>query len=359
MFGTKMNLYKEIYRAEQFPIFQNRMFESTEKAKNCIKDDILLVQDLETGLIFNQAFKPELMQYDAEYQNEQAVSSVFRKHLHNVSEIIQKHFKSCSLIEVGCGKGHFLEQLQEIGFEVTGLDPIYEGSNPAIVKEYFSPEIGLRADGIILRHVLEHAEDPIGFISNLRDSNGGKGKIYIEVPCFDWICKHCAWFDIFYEHVNYFRLDDFYQMFGIVYEAGHTFGGQYLYVIADLSTIRVPTFTAVNSIELPGAFFDKVNQYASRLRNGTASAIWGGASKGVIFALFMQRAGVKIDTVIDINPAKQGKYLPATGLKVDSPEVAIKNLPLGADIFVMNSNYLCEIADLTDNNFNYLTVDVV
>jgi hypothetical protein len=263
---------------------------------------------------------------------------------------------------VGCGKGYFLEQLQGLGFEITGLDPAYEGSNPSVIKEYFSPQIGLRADGIILRHVLEHVQDPVGFLSNIRESNGGTGKIYIEVPCFDWICKHRAWFDIFYEHVNYFRPRDFDRMFGRVYELGHTFGGQYLYVVADLATIKMPTYNESDCFEFPRDFLDTVNRYAARLRtqhteHRTAPAIWGGASKGVIFALFMERAGAKIDIVVDINPAKQGKHLAATGLQVRSPAEAMRMLTPGADLFVMNSNYLNEIQELTAHQFNYLLVE--
>ena len=201
-----MKRYREIYRAEQLPVFQNRMFHSEEEAKNCVKGDVVLVQDLATGLIFNRAFGPELMQYDADYQNEQAISPVFREHLTNVSEVVQKHFQGHSLIEVGRGKGYFLEQLQHLGFDITGLDPTYEGSNPSVIREYFSPEVGLQGGGIILRHVLEHVQDPVGFLSKIRDANAGSGKLYIEVPCFYWICQHRAWLDIFYEHANYFRL---------------------------------------------------------------------------------------------------------------------------------------------------------
>jgi len=231
-----------------------------------------------------------------------------------------------------------------------------------VIKEYFSPEIGLRADGVILRHVLEHVQDPVGFLANIRESNGGAGKIYIEVPCFDWICKHRAWFDIFYEHVNYFRLCDFDRMFGKVYESGYTFGGQYLYVVADLATIKMPTCNESDYFDVPKDFLDTVNQYATRLEtqnteHKTASAIWGCASKGVIFALFMERAGAKIDIVIDINPAKQDKYLAATGLQVQSPAEAMCRFTPGADLFVMNSNYLLEIQELTSHKFNYLLVE--
>jgi len=357
-----MKRYRELYRAEQLPVCQNRIFHFKKDAINCTKGNVVIVQDLKTGLIFNQAFSPELIQYAVDYQNEQALSIVFQKHLKKVAEILQHHFWNQSLIEVGCGKGYFLEQLQGLGFDIKGLDPAYEGSNPSVIKEYFAPKIRLRADGIILRHVLEHVQNPIGFLLNLRDTNGGIGKVYIEVPCFDWICTRRAWFDIFYEHVNYFRLRDFNRMFARVYESGHTFGGQYLYAVADLATIKIPTYEAQDCFEFPNDFLATVTQYATRLKTQdieqkTAFSIWGGASKGVIFAFFMQRAGAKIDMVIDINPAKQNKYLAATGLKVQSPAEAMQRLTPGADLFVMNSNYLNEIQDLTANQFNLLLVE--
>ncbi|MCT7968780.1 methyltransferase domain-containing protein [Laspinema sp. D1] len=353
-----MKNYQEIYKAEQLPVFQNRMFTTETEAKSCPKGDIILVQDLDTGLIFNQAFQPELMDYDIDYQNEQAVSKVFQNHLNQVKEIIHQHFEGQSLIEVGCGKGYFLEVLQKAGFQIYGLDPTYEGSNPNIIKNFFTLDIGIKGEGIILRHVLEHIPNPIEFCAKIRDTNGG-GKIYIEVPCFDWILKHRAWFDIFYEHINYFRMSDFYRMFDTIYESGYIFGEQYLYVVADLNTLKIPVNDPNDAIDFPEDFLDTVNGYANHLTSKSlqSAAVWGGASKGVIFSLFMQRLGAKIDIVIDINPAKQGKYLPATGIQVYPPEKGLKHLASGADIFVMNSNYLPEIIDLTNNQYNYLTVD--
>ncbi len=143
------------------------MFATPEHAKSCVKGDVVLVQDPQTGLILNRAFQPALMQYDADYQNEQAESPTFRAHLTVVSEIIKRHFNGCRLMEIGCGKGHFLEHLQEMGFEISGLDPAYEGTNISVLKKDFGPELGLRADGIILRHVLEHVQDPVGFRAHL------------------------------------------------------------------------------------------------------------------------------------------------------------------------------------------------
>lgn len=355
-----MKRYEELYRAEQLPTFQNRMYDTQLAARDCVKGDVILVQDQETGLIFNQAFRPELMQYDADYQNEQAVSSIFQKHLDDVSAIVGKHFSGLSLIEVGCGKGYFLEHLAALGFAITGLDPTYEGKNPNIIRANFTPEIGLSADGIVLRHVLEHVQDPVGFLRHIAASNGGGGNIYIEVPCFEWICSRRAWFDVFYEHVNYFRIADFHRIFGKVHESGYIFGGQYIYAVADLTSLQNPSDKSHTPVNFPADFTASVESHAERIRTGHAGeniVIWGGASKGVIFSLFMQRAGARIDFVVDINPAKQGRYLAATGLRVSSSEEMLRQVAPDSDIYVMNGNYLPEIREMTGDRFNYLMVD--
>lgn len=347
--------YHELFRVEGLPVFQNKMFTDRAVALACPKGDVVLVQDMDTGLIFSAAFDANLLEYDADYQNEQACSGVFQKHLEDVKAIMQRHFSGKSLIEVGCGKGYFLEYLHQAGYEITGIDPAYEGNNPKVIKACFEASLGLSADGIVLRHVLEHMSNPFAFLSAVAEANGGKGRIYIEVPCFDWICEHRAWFDIFYEHVNYFRLADFHRMFGTAYESGHVFGGQYLYIVADLATLRKPMFDSRDAIPFPADFLSDIERVAA-IAKGKRNAIWGGASKGVIFALYMQRAGVNVGLVIDINPAKQNKFMAGSGIRISSPVEGMKMLQAGDDVFVMNSNYLQEIVALSNNQFNYIQV---
>ena len=357
-----MNL-TELYRAEQLPIFQNRMFNSAQEARDCARGDLVLVRNLETGLIYNQAFDPGLMVYDASYQNEQAVSHAFRTHLDEVTAIIQKHLSGQQLIEVGCGKGYYLEKLRAEGFTVTGLDPTYEGDDPDIIKEYFTVDTGLQAEGIVLRHVLEHIQNPAQFLANIRDANGGSGLIYIEIPCFDWIAEHRTWFDLFYEHVNYFRLSDFDRIFGRVVESGHVFGGQYLYVVGDLSTVREPVLAEDDGFKFPTDFLASYERSIEVVRQVKAqgqssTVVWGGASKGTIFSLMMERAGLPVDWVVDINPAKQDRYLPATGKRVASPdEILNGSVEEGSVVFVMNSNYQDEIRKITNDKFRYITFE--
>lgn len=348
-----MLLTNSLYQSDDFPVFQNLMYPSKEAAINCPKGNIHLVQNLQTGLIYNSAFRPELMIYDQNYENEQAFSNVFQQHLENIAEIISSCLGKSNIVEVGCGKGYFLETLAAKGFSITGFDPAYAGINKRIKKEYFGQTSFEKANGLILRHVLEHIQNPIDFLDKLKNANNGSGRIYIEVPCFDWICANRAWFDIYYEHVNYFRLSDFNRIFGEVIKSGYCFGGQYLYVIAELGSLKTP---AINNsgdlVEFPSDFTDTIKNSTEQNR----TVIWGGASKGVIFALLKFRAGQSINKVIDINPAKQGKFLAGTGLQISSPDHCLSDLEEDTTIFVMNSNYLEEIKELTKNAFHYVTI---
>lgn len=207
----------------------------------------------------------------------------------------------------------------------------------------------------MLRHVLEHVVHPLDFLADLLKANDNRGLIYIEVPCFDWICQHRSWFDVYYEHVNYFRLTDFDRMFGSVLESGRLFGGQYLYVVADLRTLHAPRLDAADRVSFPSDFVQGRDRYRS-LPTGSR-AIWGAASKGVIFAIHMQRLGTAIELAIDINPAKQGRYLPCSGLRVVSPDEAMRAMPVGSEIFVMNSNYLPEIRALSGDRHSCIPID--
>ncbi len=262
-----------LYTQTGLPVFQNRMYDSAEAARSTPRGDMRLIEDGATGLVRNAAFDPARVVYDAQYQNEQGHSARFRDHLEQVAGIVATHMSLDDLVEVGCGKGYFLEMLAARGAAITGFDPTYEGDNPAIRKVYFDEAAGLSARGLILRHVLEHIPDPVAFLQGLARANGGGGLIYIEVPCFDWIADHRAWFDIFYEHVNYFRLGDFDRIFDRVIDKGRIFGGQYLYVVADLASLRQPRRNAENPARLPDDF--TATLAADAAADGP-SVIWGG-----------------------------------------------------------------------------------
>jgi SAM-dependent methyltransferase len=348
--------YPVLFQMESLPVFQNKVFATAAAALACPRGDLQLRQDESTGIVANAAFDPALVEYDEDYQNEQGHSAVFRTHLRDIAELVGTHARAGSVVEIGCGKGTFLELLQSRGLDVVGMDPAYEGINHSIRKESFMPGTSVRGEVLVLRHVLEHVQSPLDFLALLRQANGGTGLIYIEVPCLDWIAANQAWFDLFYEHVNYFRLQDFERMFDRVIEVRRTFGGQYLSVVADLASLR-QTLPQASVFSFPTSFTRARDAMAARLREGRPCLVWGASSKGVIFALHMARVGTPVRRITDINPSKQGMFLPAVGLQVQPPESALDALPPGSDVLVMNPNYLAEVRQAAGDQFNYLTLE--
>jgi len=176
------------------------------------------------------------------------------------------------------------------GYEVRGIDPAYEGTDQRVIKGHFTDKVKISADGIILRHVLEHIPNPFQFLSAINKACSGRGIIYIEVPCLEWICEHRAWFDIYYEHVNYFRPSDFKRMFGLILKDGHLFGGQYYYVVADLASLKEPVRDGEFS-GFPPDFTASLDFFVTMIKErkakGRKAFVWGGASKGVIFPFFV------------------------------------------------------------------------
>ncbi|UUO23125.1 methyltransferase domain-containing protein [Colwellia sp. M166] len=351
---TQRENVKVLYQLNSLPVLQNRVYDTNAEAVNCVVGNMCLVQNLNTGLIYNNAFDNKLIQYDEHYQNEQALSNVFRSHLEDVASIIINTIGKYALLEIGCGKGYFLEHLLNQGFDIIGVDPSYQGNNENIIKQYYSKALNLSAKHIILRHVLEHIPHPFDFLQQLKLENGGEGKIYIEVPCFDWIIKNNAWFDIYYEHVNYFRLADFFQLFGWIYESGTLFKGQYIYVVAELSSLQEPKFLEKNVVNYLKFSLNLMNTSDPKL---SIDAVWGASSKGVIYCLIQQNNDRIVDVVVDINPMKQNKHLPRTGIKVSSPEQTMKMLDENSIIYVMNSNYVDEIKNITKNRYTYVSIE--
>lgn len=350
---------RELLRLEGIPAYQNKMFASETAARGCPRGDLVLVQDESTGLVFNRAFDPEKIHYDDSYQNEQGHSPAFRSHVAQVLDLVGRHFGGLSILEIGCGKGAFLELMLAAGHDARGIDPAYEGDSENIIRRHFEPALGIRGDAIVMRHVLEHIPSPTNFLESLRVANGGRGRIYIEVPCLEWILRNNAWFDVFYEHVNYFRLEDFSRMFDRVLNSGRLFGGQYIYVIAELDSLRDPA-TAPASIRLATMsvdFFGSLDRCAQIARSHTCSAVWGAAAKGVMFAHHMQARGMDLRLAIDINPAKQRHFLGGSGLQVLPPDEALAELGSKPTVFVMNSNYLSEIQTMAGPGPTYVAVD--
>lgn len=88
------------------------------------------------------------------------------------------------------------------------------------------------------------------------------------------------------------------------------------------------------------------NQFKQIKRSGKKAVVWGAGARGVTF-LNTLGDEAHVESVVDINPRKQGKHVAGTGQQIVSPEFLKDYQP---DIVIlMNPNYLSEIqAQVTD-----------
>jgi SAM-dependent methyltransferase len=338
------NLYKT-----KLPVMTNRLADSVNDSSNVRVGTIELALS-EYNYVYNRTFDESLLNYDGQYQNEQGYSPIFQKHIDDVLEIVLPHVQGKEVIEIGCGKGSFLEKLRKHGVSITGYDSSYTGDKSYIVKTHIDQSSTLSCDIIILRHVLEHINNPTKFLSDLSKSVTRECLVYIEVPDIEWTLKNEIFYDIAYEHCNYFRLSSFNSIFSDVLETGSFFKGQYIYAVAPLSLKLQKAGDLSISFD---CLVDKKQRLREKLKNNKV-IIWSAAGKGGHFAY--EFTDLDVDFAVDINPQKQNKYIYGTNIRVVSPEEA-KTRYDNHLVVIMNAIYAHEIIDLFGSEKRYFIAD--
>lgn len=346
-----------IYEVRSMPVFQNKVYPNAALAINAPTSRVILALCESCSFVYNAAFDPKNVSYDSQYENEQAYSTVFQNHLSNVIDLfIKKSLLHKRMIEIGCGKGYFLEKLIQAGCHITGFDPAYTGQNPNIIKKYFNRyDASLNAEIIILRHILEHIQHPLDFLHDIGKAFNYNATIYIEVPSLEWIIHHDAFWDIFYEHCNYFSLASLTGLFEKS-EQGFLFDGQYFYIIAHLKDLKIQNsncFTDINMRNHLFKFGKLIDNYRDIISNRSKMAVWGAGAKGVTFTNLIDPDAKLISRLVDINPKKQYQYIAKSAHQIIPP--AILNTSIEKDILVMNDNYYDEIQKMiSSTSFNLI-----
>jgi SAM-dependent methyltransferase len=306
------------------------------------------------------------------YEETQGFSPTFRAfHEKLADDLIQRFdLNDKRILEIGCGKGEFLELLCHDGRNFgVGFDPAFRedrhpdpsNSNLRFVTEFYRDGLDVSEfDFICCKMTLEHIPNVREFLASIVCGlNQGRAQLFFQVPEMQRILKDTAFWDIYYEHCSYFSvasLTSVFQKVGLVVEEVWTdYDNQYLMISAlwngephyTGSEVQVPD-------ELNGLvgrfmksqedFRETWKSYFENLkREGKSNVIWGGGSKTVAFVSFL---GIEelVDGIVDINPYKQGTFIAGSGHKILSP---LELQSIQPDVVViLNPIYLEEIKDL-------------
>lgn len=358
----------ETVRRERLPAMQNYVHRRRESALSASVGTLLLAVCRTCGFAWNSAFDPGLLRYDDNYDNA-VPSSVMGAYYGEIATyLVDRYDPSDGLVvDVGCGDGRFLRTLCELAPTARGLgiDPALEtssledGGRIALVKGVFSPELVDEPPALLVsRHVLEHIPQPVGFLRSIAGAAARFGPFpcFFEVPDLEWIVEHRTFWDFCFEHCNYFTAASF---SGALAAAGFeptgsqaSFGDQYLWLEAtatpepgsppdgngEETADRLQRYAAEEAAQIAAA-----RDFLRRNRaEGTATAVWGMATKGVMFTIVSDPDASLVDVCVDVNPNKQGCFVPLTAHPIQAPE-ALRSLDRPLTILVMNENYRAEI----------------
>jgi SAM-dependent methyltransferase len=339
------------------PIFQNVTYASAAAAAAAPRGRFVLATCRGCGFSYNGAFDPARIVYDENYDNHVA-SDAFRDYYRDLAAMLIGRFgiEDGFVYDVGCGKGEFLEILHGLApaTRAVGIDPSCtprEEGNFRLIQSRFSAAL-FAGDArlVLLRHVLEHLDQPVAFLKELNAAMPD-APLFIEVPDLDWILDNQAFWDFCYEHCNYFTMDSLARACReagfSVEEQQRSFGGQYQWILCR------PRRDDAAAASDPREALAKVGAYAGREAGRIAAltevarrrggvAIWGMATKGVMLSNILP-AGL-VAGGVDMNRGKQGRFVAGSGVEVHGPDWLLTR-PAESAVLVMNPNYAGEIAE--------------
>ena len=345
------------FEQQGVPVQSVALLGTREEALAFPVGDIVLALCGACGFVFNEAYRAELQDYSQPAEESQAFSPRFQAFSRSLAERLVAAYdvRGKDVLEAGCGRGDFLVEICRLGGNRgVGIDP---GWFPGRVDvppgvefvraPYDDAQSEREADLVLCRHTLEHIAPVRDFVERLRrPAERRAGVVLIEVPDVLRVLREAAFWDVYYEHCSYFcetSLAGLAMRSGLeVFQSRLEFERQYV-VVESLpgpvmergDALEVRTAVRHFAAEAPTA----IERWRERLA-GRRVALWGGSSKAVAF---LTTLGVEAEckTVVDINPHRQGAFLPAAGVEVLAPEALRERPP---DLVVaMNPAYLGEI----------------
>jgi hypothetical protein len=361
------------FALKNVPVISNAPCDTREAALAFPTGDIELAFCSRCGHVFNRAFVPDEANYGQEYDNSLHFSPRFQSYIEWLAtDLVERlGLRDKDIIEIGCGKGDFLALLCSLGKNRgLGFDPTFDperlessvSERIKIVRDFYSEASGQFAcDFLCCRQTLEHVPHPAIFLSSIRRALDARTStpVFFEVPNALYTLRYKGIWDIIYEHVSYFwalPLQNLFETAGFsVNSVRETYDGQFLCIevlpghknqhhqaVTDdgLAEVSREALAFGETFGAAIARAESVLQDAERKQQRVV--IWGTGSKGVTFLNAFKNC-LSLEYAVDINPHKQGKFVPGSGHRIVSPDFVREYQP--SLVFLMNPIYRTEVSE--------------
>ncbi len=249
-----------------------------------------------------------------------------------------------SIVEVGCGKGEFLGmwpvdlQLVNIARQA-GLN-VHQGFAEG---DYVFPDAPY--DAFVQFNFLEHQPDPVGMLRNIRHNLKPNGFGLITVPDLEYILRYDGYYELMRDHIAYYTPDTLRKVISMAgfEEISHrTVNRDTIEMIVRSNANAVPA--DVSSLERN---YRQMQEDVAGMNCGSM-AVWGASHQAFTIAATTGLRD-KVKYIIDSAKFKQGKYSPASHIKIFGPEHFFDD-PV-QEILIIAPGYTDEIAGIIRSRY--------
>ena len=312
--------------------------------------------------------------FDNNYAYFSSYSTSWLAHAQKYTDRMVERFgfnKTSQVIEIASNDGYLLQYFKEKSIPVMGIEPTANTAEVAVSKgiktivEFFGVELAdrlanhweVKADLLLGNNVLAHVPDIVDFVGGMKIILADKGLVTMEFPHLMQLVDNIQFDTIYHEHFSYLSFHTVKQIFEAasleLFDVDEipTHGGSlriYAKHKEDSSKEISENVALLLQKEadkgMAGlSYYENFQQKALQVkldiiaflieqkRAGKKVAAYGAAAKG---NTLLNYCGIKndlIEYVIDLNPHKQGKWMPASHipiytedhLKSDKPDFVV------------------------------------
>jgi 2-polyprenyl-3-methyl-5-hydroxy-6-metoxy-1,4-benzoquinol methylase len=296
--------------------------------------------------------------FDSSYVYFSSFSTSWLSHAKKYTELMTERFglnASSQVIEVASNDGYLLQYFKEKNIPVLGIEPTANTAGAARQKgiesvvDFFGVRLaselaakGTKADLLLGNNVLAHVPDIVDFVGGMKIILKETGVVTMEFPHLMQLVDNNQFDTIYHEHFSYLSFHTVKEIFASqgleLFDVDElpTHGGSlriYAKHREDSSKNISANVAALLKKEAEKgittlAYYDNFQQKALKVkldvtdflitqkRAGKKVAAYGAAAKG---NTLLNYCGIKsdlIDFVVDANPHKQNKFLPASHIPV-------------------------------------------
>ncbi len=297
--------------------------------------------------------------FNSDYAYFSSYSSSWLQHAKKYTGMMIERFgfnEQSQVIEIASNDGYLLQYFKEKNIPVMGIEPTANTAEVAIGKgiktivEFFGTELAdrlsghweVKADLLLGNNVLAHVPDIVDFVAGMKIILADTGVITMEFPHLVQLIDNNQFDTIYHEHFSYLSFTTVKKIFEsqdlVLFDVDEisTHGGS-LRIYAkhkdDLSKevsasveilLKKEQAKGISDLRYYENFqqkalevkLDLISFLTAQKKEGKRVAAYGAAAKG---NTLLNYCGIKndlVEYVVDANPHKQDKYLPASHIPV-------------------------------------------